>query len=435
MPAERTTRARDGVDGSNGRPRHRRRRIVGWTITAIVLIVLVGAAIFAIKAVSVVRDVAGFEGTRTYMIVFQNNAEIRSGGGLPAATAVVTVKDGKPKLAEQTSTYSFRRDVKVIDPPQQTQALYDDETFSRFGNFTRTPNFPTTAKAFDALWKLTTGERLDGVIIVDPVVLSHVLEATGPVTASDGTRLTSDNVVKAVLYDAYHRYSGSQQDEFFGDVASRVFAKLASGDWNKLSMFTQLQKSVSEQRLHVWFQRDSEQSIAAWLGLDGALPTSNEKSTEVGIFLNDYAASKLEYFLSSKVAVTCNAAKRTMTTSVTVKNDVPMDGMTNYQLGIRNYRYGIPRQTFILDVMYFAPPGSKITGVSPEAGDPSATRTGAERGRDVQSTRYFVDSGDTKTFSYTSTIPSGKRGPLAVRYSPTVTDTPVTISNTCDGLF
>ncbi|UUT35715.1 hypothetical protein [Microbacterium elymi] len=179
----------------------------------------------------------------------------------------------------------------------------------------------------------------------------------------------------------------------------------------------------------------AEQAMVTDLGLDGALPTSNKASTEVGIFLNDYAASKLEYFMKTKVAITCDAPARTVTTSVTITNDVPMDGMTNYQLGIRNVGYGIPRQSFILDVMYFAPPGSKITGVTPDADDPAATRTGVERDRNVQSTRYFVASGETKTISYTSTLPAGILGPLSVRYSPTVTDTPVSISNSCAPLF
>ncbi|UUT36520.1 DUF4012 domain-containing protein [Microbacterium elymi] len=113
-------------------------------------------------------------------------------------------------MTDQTSTYSFRRDIKVIDPPEQMQALYDSETFTGFGNFTRTPNFPTTAEAFNSLWNITTGSHLDGVVTVDPVVLSHILAVTGPVTAADGTKLTSGNVVKTLLYDTYQRYSGAQ---------------------------------------------------------------------------------------------------------------------------------------------------------------------------------------------------------------------------------
>ncbi|MGO1768328.1 MAG: DUF4012 domain-containing protein [Microbacterium sp.] len=387
------------------------------------------------KYLPTLLSVAGADDPRRYMLVFQNNAEIRSGGGLPAATAIVDVDNGKADLAEQTSTYSFRRDTKVIDPPDEMEQLYEEDTFTGFGNFTRTPNFPTTAEMFDSLWNLTTDEHLDGVITIDPVVLAHMLEVTGPVTAKDGTELTADNAVQTLLYDTYIRLSGDAQDAFFGDVASRVFDKISDGGWDPVEMLDQLVRSVDEQRMHMWFSREDEQAMVVDLGLDGQLTTTNDEGTEVGIFLNDYSASKLTYFLESDIQVTCDADAGTMTTSITVANNVPIGELTNYQLGIRNRRYGIPRESFILDVMFFAPPGSQIVGSDPIPDDESITRTGVEDERNVQSNRYFIASGDEKTMSFTSTIPSDEQGPLSVRYSPTVTDTPIQVGPSCSSVF
>nr|WP_274637827.1 DUF4012 domain-containing protein [Microbacterium bovistercoris] len=381
--------------------------------------------------------IAGADEKRTYMLIFQNNAESRSGGGLPAATAIVNVDNGSVKLAKQTGTYSFPRNQQVVDLPPETLALYEPDTFMGFGNFTRTPNFPTTAQAFDNLWFNTNGEHLDGVISVDPVVLSHMLKVTGPIETADGRKLTSGNVVEALLYDAYGRYPvNAVQDAFFADVAARVFNKVASGKWDVMKMLTQLETSVKEQRLRVWFPRKDEQAMSVELGLDGAMATTNKKTTEVGIFVNDAAYSKLEYFMKTKVNVTCSAVDRTITTSMTIANSAPLEGMTKYQLGIRNKRYGLLKNTFIQDIIYFAPTGSKITAVDPQFGDSYADmRSGVEDGRNAQSIRVFVPSGETKTVSFTSTLPKGDLGPLSVRYTPTVTTTPVTVAKTCDGLL
>ncbi len=46
----------------------------------------------------------------------------------------------------------------------------------------------------------------------------------------------------------------------------------------------------------------------------------------------------------------------------------------------------------------------------------------------------LVDQGQTRTVSYTSALPEGELGPISVRYSPTVTDTPVTIAPSCTEL-
>ena len=383
-----------------------------------------------------ILSVAGADEKRTYMLVFQNNAEIRAAGGLPAATAIVDVDNGHIKLREQTSTYSFRRDLQVIDPPEETKALYEADTFQKFGNFTRTPNFPTTAAAFDSLWNITTGEHLDGVIMLDPVVLAHVLKVTGPIKTADKRTLTSDNVVEALLYDAYHRYKGNAaQDAFFSDVAERTFKKLSSGNWDIMDMLDQLQVSIKEDRLKAWFADDAEEKMSTELGMDGKLTTDNKKTTQVGIYLNDAAYSKLEYFLKTKVSVTCDVDAGTMTTSITMANSVPVDGMTSYQQGIRNKRYMIPREDFIEDVMYLAPPGSKIVSSDPEYGDAwDGARSGSEDGHEGKVMRIFVGQNETRTVSYTSTIPKGERGPVTVDTTPTVTTTKVTISKTCDGV-
>jgi hypothetical protein len=45
-----------------------------------------------------------------------------------------------------------------------------------------------------------------------------------------------------------------------------------------------------------------------------------------------------------------------------------------------------------------------------------------------------LDRGETLSVSYTSTLPEGDLGPVSVRYTPTTTTTPVTISPTCGEL-
>lgn len=78
------------------------------------------------------------------------------------------------------------------------------------------------------------------------------------------------------------------------------------------------------------------------------------------------------------------------------------------------------------------PPGATIAGVDPAEGDAAdLARTSTEDGRSAQSIAVLLDRGQTRTVTYTSVLPEGPLGPLSVRYSPTVTDTPVTIAASC----
>ncbi|UUL77361.1 DUF4012 domain-containing protein [Pseudarthrobacter sp. Fe7] len=64
------------------------------------------------------------------------------------------------------------------------------------------------------MWQRKTGQRVDGVISIDPVVLSYIIQSTGPVAVNGPelasvkaaglpTDLTGDNVVPTLLSDVY----------------------------------------------------------------------------------------------------------------------------------------------------------------------------------------------------------------------------------------
>ncbi|GAA1665835.1 DUF4012 domain-containing protein [Microbacterium lacus] len=381
----------------------------------------------------------GEDGPRTYLVIFQNNAEIRATGGEGAAAVYVRADGGRITLEGLTGSTTFESPglsgVQHVELPADTLALYDDE-FARFSqNYTKTPNFPTAAKLFQGI-AAKTGFAVDGVLSLDPVVLADILSVTGPVTV-DGIEITADNAVQVLLSDTYLRFPGDQApaDAFFAATSATVFQKLVGGDWNLMAMLDVFGAAGEQQRLYGWFTRPEEEVVAQELGIDGAMTSDNIDTTEVGIFLNDAAVSKLEYYLSTSIAVTCDATNRTVTTAITMTNSVDRDDLTFHILARRSPTYGGSGTSMLLDVLYFAPPGASITSVSPASGDAEGLdRASTEDGRNAQSIAILLDRGQTRTVSYTSVLPEGPLGPLSVRYSPTVTDTPITIDQGCAAL-
>ncbi len=267
-------------------------------------------------------------------------------------------------------------------------------------------------------------------------MLADILSVTGGVTV-DGVEITADNAVRILLNETYFRFPADQApaDAFFAATSATVFQKLVSGDWDLMQMLDVFEAAGAEQRLYGWFSREEEQQVARELGIDGAMAADNAETTEVGIFLNDAAVSKLEYYLSTQISVTCDPAARTVTTSISMTNSVDRDDLTYHIGALRSPRYGGLQTTMLLDVLYFSPPGASIVGVDPGAGDAEGLdRVSTESGRNAQSIAVMVDKGQTRTVSYTSALPEGELGPVSVRYSPTVTDTPVTIAPSCEEL-
>ncbi|KAF2414811.1 hypothetical protein B1729_02975 [Microbacterium sp. B35-04] len=393
------------------------------------------------KYLPTLLDMAGSGGIKTYLLIFQNNAEIRATGGNPAASMIVTLTDGKLGYVDQASSQTFydagTQDDVYVALPAETTGLYLPTFAQHSQDYTFTPDFPTTAQLFQALWTHTTGATFDGVVSIDPVVLSHMLAVAGPVTLGTGEQLTADNAVSVLLRDAYERYpEGRDSDRFFADAAKQVFAHLTTSAWDPLQMLDALKKAAAEQRVNLAFVDQAAQALAVELGVDGALAGDTTTRTQVGIYLNDSSVGKLEYHLTTSIIATCDAAARTITTTMTLANGIGDDIRSPYTLGLRNWRFGLPSTTMMLDVLFFAPPGAQITHTVPAVGDvPRWERSGVEKGNTALSKTVFVAKGETVTTAFTVALPPGDLAPLRLRHTPTATATTVTIDPSCVALF
>ena len=91
----------------------------------------------------------------------------------------------------------------------------------------------------------------------------------------------------------------------------------------------------------------------------------------------------------------------------------------------------------LFDVLSFALPGGTLVSTDPAAGDRDDQwdRDGIYNGRHGKSLFIAIPMGESRTVSFTSTVPEGASAPLSVRYTPTVTQTPVTIDPGCEGMF
>ncbi|MEI3846824.1 MULTISPECIES: DUF4012 domain-containing protein [unclassified Microbacterium] len=393
------------------------------------------------KYLPTLLNIAGSGGTKTYLLIFQNNAEIRATGGNPASSMIVTMTDGKLGYADQATSATFyeagTQGNEYISLPAETTGLYLPTLTRHNQDYNFTPDFPTTAQLFQAIFADTTGQSFDGVISIDPVVLSHMLAVAGPVTLNTGEQLNAENAVKVLLSDSYEIYpDGATSDAFFTDTAKRVFDHLTAASWDPLKMLDALEQSAEEQRVYLSFTDPAAQALADEFGLDGALKPDNTTQTQVGMYLNDSSVGKLEYHLSSTVNASCDPAARTITTTMTLHNGITDDIKSEYTLGWRNDNYGLPRTTMMLDVLFFAPPGAQITSTDPAVGQVARwERSGVEKGNTALSKTVFVPKNETVTVSYTVALPQGELGPLNLRYTPTANATPVTIDSSCDALF
>lgn len=296
--------------------------------------------------IGVLPAALGADGPRNYLTIFQNNAESRGTGGNPAAIIMITADQGRISITQQASSSNFNngRSEPVVELNPETEALYGDKVARWISDATMSPDFSESVEIIRAYWAEAFGTSVDAVVSFDPVALSYLLRATGPTVVpttpvefngrtvqlfEQPVTLTSENAVAVLLNDVYWTTfkQGYLQDAFFAAAAKSIFDSLTSGDADPKALIDSLALAIDENRLLYSPANEAEAELIGESKLSGRLPSSNDERTLLGVYVNDFTQSKLDYYMQLDVAATstqCTApespsfvATATLTNTVT----------------------------------------------------------------------------------------------------------------------
>lgn len=279
----------------------------------------------------------GADGPRTYVVAMQNNAELRSDGGIVGSLALLRADNGTISIVRHAST----RDFPPLDEPlalsESTVALFEDGPGRYVQNVTSIPDFTEAGATLAERWEGRFGQSVDGVIAIDAVVASHLLEATGELTLGPFVA-NSENVVSILLSEIYATIPDPvQQDAVFAQAAAVLFSTaLTAGEPQKL--IGALASAADENRIRIWSAHPEEEEVLAASTLGGTLPMDNERGTYVGVLINDTTGGKMNFYTDAAISTAVGVCQGEPTTQVRVTwtNNAPADAaevLPNYVTG------------------------------------------------------------------------------------------------------
>lgn len=171
----------------------------------------------------------GADGPRSYFMAFQTNAEARGTGGLLGGFGILRFDNGVASVDTLASNLDLEEAIAPIDLGLEYDQQYAyAEPFTDFRNSNLSPHFPYAAEIWKTMFAERTGENVDGVIGIDPVALSYILGATGPVTMPDREVVSRENVVELTESTAYLRFPEDQvaRKQYLQDIANAVVDKM-----------------------------------------------------------------------------------------------------------------------------------------------------------------------------------------------------------------
>lgn len=226
------------------------------------------------------NQILGAEIKKRYLLIFQNNNEIRPTGGFIGSFALLDVEKGQIKKLDLPGggPYDLSGSLKVaLLPPAPLQLLKSRWEFQDANWFA---DFPTSAKKLAWFYEKSGGPTVDGVIAMDTFLFIDLLKITGEIAMPEYNKnIKAENFVYETQKQVEIDYDKAQNKpkQFLADLAPRLIAKIfASNDF--ASLLATLNKNLAERHLQLYFadSRLEEQMMAlGWGGEFKQNPTGD----------------------------------------------------------------------------------------------------------------------------------------------------------------
>jgi len=141
------------------------------------------------------KPILGVDKPKNYLLLFQNDAELRPTGGFLTAYAILSVDQGKLSTSNSHDIYSLDNRFGNRLPAPDPIKNYHKNVFNwHLRDMNLSPDFKVSMDTFlENYDKVEDKDKLDGVIAVDTQVLVNLLEVLGPIGVSGFGNFSAEN--------------------------------------------------------------------------------------------------------------------------------------------------------------------------------------------------------------------------------------------------
>ncbi|MBL7155461.1 MAG: DUF4012 domain-containing protein [Candidatus Portnoybacteria bacterium] len=241
-------------------------------------------------------SILGQDNPRQYLLIFQNNSELRATGGFIGTYGLLTFFQGAIKDLFIEGIYNIDGQLREkIIPPQPIQKISTTWSMHDANWFA---DFPTSAEKVAWFYEKTGGPTVDGVISLTPTVIERLMKLTGPLAmpAYDLT-LTAENFVELIQYQVEIDYDKelNQPKRILADLAPKFIEAL-----NQLSSSKRKEAlsiifdCLKEKHILIYFKEPSLENLVSQEGWSGELlTTAQDYLSVVSSNINGYKTDRV----------------------------------------------------------------------------------------------------------------------------------------------
>ena len=295
-------------------------------------------------------ELLGVGKPKTYLIVFQNNMELRPTGGFIGSFALVTLNSGKLADIQVYDVYSADGQLKGhVEPPSAIKNyLGEANWYLRDSNWN--PDFSESAKQMEWFLSKEIDRDVDGVIGIDMEVAKSLLSYTGPLKLADFDQTVTDkNVYEKIQYEVESEFfPGSQKkDNILTSLVRAILAELVNiKNEDAMSFSKMVFENLKQKHIQIYLHNSSAQEgivAANWGGnlKKGTCSTFNCQEITTGVVEANVGVNKANYFIKRDIDLNSklvgNGLQNTLTLTLE-NNATPALGLKGkYKTFVRNF--------------------------------------------------------------------------------------------------
>ncbi len=244
----------------------------------ITLPILTGALKSFSEDIPVLLKVLGHERSQKYLLLFQNNQEIRATGGFIGSYGVIDIEGGEIKniFVEGIFNIDGQLNEKII-PPRPIQkistawSMHDANWFA---------DFPTSARKVAGFYEKTGGPTVDGVIALTPNVIQKLLVLTGPIAMPEyNVTIDAGNFINETQKQVEELYDEelNQPKKILADLTPKIIEKIQrnSSDENHwLELISVIEESFHEKHLLLYSRGEEIEKAIIKRGWGGEIKSA-----------------------------------------------------------------------------------------------------------------------------------------------------------------
>lgn len=309
---------------------------------------------------------------KTYLILFQNNLELRPTGGFIGAFALATFSKGRLTDINVMDVYVADDQLKGnVNPPQPIKEYLNEENwYLRDSNWD--PDFPTSAERAEWFVDKEVSENVDGVIVVDLEFVKDIIETKGVLYLSEFNKeLTADTLYEVAQEESEKDiFPGVKNKAFFLTALSQgIIDLVSSGDLDEFQLAKTVYTNLEEKHVQVFLHdKNSQEAIsnAQWGG-EVKIPgcdIDNCYADFFGIAEANFGKNAANYFINrsmeSIIQLSEEVVEREVEITLTNNANLALGDKAKYTTYLRIM---VPRDSFFGEVEML---GSDSNTIQPE---------------------------------------------------------------------